>query len=693
MLSDPGPLAGLRVLDLADYRGAFCARLLAELGAHVIKVEPPAGDPSRRFPPQTNAGPGPSVSLFFAHANAGKRSIALDIGTNRNQITAIAVTSDVLVVSATPSAMEAVGLDYASLARKRPDLVYVSITPFGATGPWRDRVASDLTAQAAGGMVWLNGDPTDPPLQGVGLPAYHMTGMAAAVGALLAVRARRRTGRGQFVDVSMQAVVAGCTVHATALYRDTGRLLTRRGARHWSGDFHVGPTANGDLLHTTLGDWTTLREWVQRGAAGPLDDPALATAAGRREHANRLVAVLDAWASRHTAEELATEAQLRRLAYAAVRSPAMLRHDAHLHARNFLVPVSYGCSGATIVHTGVPYRFSGSPCPPRAAAPAAPKLRDAVREDATLQRPPRSLGLTPTQIKSAPLAGIRVLDLSWLVAGPLATRVLADHGAAVIKLERPFAGDPPATVTGLAACLDRGKRSIAIDLGHAAGRMVAERLIAASDVLVENFSRRVFANWGWHDGRLAELNPRLVTLHLSAFGQTGPERDAVAFGPTLQARAGHTWLMRHINGRRAGWGFAFSDVAAGWRGALAVLAALWHRSHTGRGQAIDLSQYENLVDLLGTPALAAVNTGRNPDLIDNRSQEVPCAPHGVFRCADETRGRQPIPRWCAIAVLDDTHWQGLQAATGNRLWTRNPRLRTVSGRLAAAADLHEHLGR
>ena len=122
--------------------------------------------------------------------------------------------------------------------------------------------------------------------------------------------------------------------------------------------------------------------------------------------------------------------------------------------------------------------------------------------------------------------------------------------------------------------------------------------------------------------------------------------------------------------------------AAGWRGALAVLAALWQRSISGRGQAIALAQYENLVSLLGAVALEAVNTQRVPAPIDNTSQEVPSAPHGVFRCADDVRDGHPYPRWCAIAVLDDIHWPALGAALGNPPWSRDPRLQTAAGRLA-----------
>jgi len=698
-----GPLAPLRVLDLADYRAAFCGRLLAELGASVVKVEPPGGDPSRHLPPFTPAAGPRRTSLFFVHANAGKDSVVLDGTVQEDRLLALAAAADVLIVSATPAALRGTALDYARLSPERPELVYVSITPYGVSGPWGDRAASDLTIQAAGGMVWLNGDPGEPPLQGVGLPAYHLASLAAAVGTLLAVLARQRTGRGQLVDVSMHAAAAAGVTHATALYRETGRVLARRGPRHWSDDFHVGPTADGDLLHAVLGDWGTLREWVNDGQPGPLDDPALETVEGRRTRADRVFAILDAWAATGTAETLASEAQLRRLAYAAVRAPRRLRDDAQLRARQFFVAVRPGDGGPPVHQARAPYRFSATACHPPAPPPVlpAPSRWPSAAGWARVERaagPPNTATGLPTasshpglSVAVAPLSGIRVLDLSWLVAGPVATRVLADHGADVIRLERPPGAIAPGARGGLAGCLNRGKRSIGIDLGHAAGRALAERLLTVCDVLVENFSPRVLGNWGWDDARLQELNPRLVTLHLSAFGRSGPDRDAVAFGPTLHARAGHTWLMRHASGRRAGWGFSFSDIAAGWRGALAVGAALWHRTVSGNGQAIDLSQYENLVDLLGAAGLGAVNASPIPRPIDNRSQEMPSAPHGVFLCADEVRDGQRGERWCAIAVLQDAHWHALRTAIGDPPWARARRLQTAPGRRASAAALHRHV--
>ncbi|MGH7960817.1 MAG: CaiB/BaiF CoA transferase family protein, partial [Candidatus Binatia bacterium] len=239
------------------------------------------------------------------------------------------------------------------------------------------------------------------------------------------------------------------------------------------------------------------------------------------------------------------------------------------------------------------------------------------------------------------LAGIRILDFTWVVAGPVATRILADQGAEVIKIERRDSLDLGTRRGGFTGNLHRGKESTVINMADPRGRAIARQLVALSDVVIDNFSARVMRNWGMDYESIKQIKPDIIAVSMSGFGHTGPQKDYVSYGPTLQALSGYTLLMRHPGREPAGWGYSYADMTGGYAGALAVLMALWHRKRTGQGQFVDLSQFETISSLIG-PALPDIlvnNATIAP--FGNRSQEAPAAPHGIYRCAG-------TDRWCAI---------------------------------------------
>ena len=196
------------------------------------------------------------------------------------------------------------------------------------------------------------------------------------------------------------------------------------------------------------------------------------------------------------------------------------------------------------------------------------------------------------------LEGIRVLDFTWVVAGPVATRILADHGAEVIKLERR-PGPLGARQTGLQGDLHRNKRSIAVNMGTASGIAIARRLAQISDVVMDNFSARVMRSWGMDFASLSAVKPDIICVSMSGLGHTGPRSNYVSYGPTLQALAGYTILMADGSGEPAGYGYSYADMSGGYTGALAALMALWHRRRTGQGQFVDLSQFEAVTSVIG----------------------------------------------------------------------------------------------
>jgi benzylsuccinate CoA-transferase BbsE subunit len=379
-----GALAGLRVLDLADVSGAFAGKLLAGLGADVVKVEPPGGDATRSVPPFWQGVVDPERSLFFWFYNAGKRGVTLDwrCPSGARVLRRLAEESDVVIETEPPGTLAPLGLRDAN-----PRLVIASITPFGQHGPRRGWRTSDTVAQAVGGMLFVSGHPDGPPLRSLGLQAYHQASVFAAIG----VVASLFSGRPQDVDVSLQAAVAGSLEQVPGFFHQSGLVHCRSGTLHWTRFFRIGPCRDGWVMHCTLGDWTSLAEWVKAdGVVSDLDDARWDDFTVRQAHAEHLFEVLDRWAERYTVDELMEGAQLRRIPYAAVRAPESLLADSQLAARGFFVPIEHPDLGATVPYAGAPFRLDDAPWriarPPRVGEHNDAVYRAAGLDPRTLER-------------------------------------------------------------------------------------------------------------------------------------------------------------------------------------------------------------------------------------------------------------------------------------------------------------------
>jgi crotonobetainyl-CoA:carnitine CoA-transferase CaiB-like acyl-CoA transferase len=659
-------LGGVRVVETAGLVAELAGRLFADLGAEVWKIEPPRGAPSRR-------AAGAHGSHLFHFYNAGKRSLVVDPeqGADRGKLRALLGSADVWLDSTPPGERPPFGLEFDDAQRAEPRLVIVRVTPFGLTGPHAGFRSSDLVAQAAGGMVFTNGFPGEAPLQGFGLQAYHAASLYAVIGALLALLESARSGRGQTVDVSLQEAVTGALEQTSAAWNHEGRIEARRGPLHWSRAFRTCRCRDGYATLCLVCDWGTLIGWMaEHGQGAEFSGEEWESFYHRRDHAEQIFAALERWAARLSAQEIVEGGQLRRIPFAAVRAPEALLEDPQLAARGFFAPIA----GTSFRFPGPPFRMSKTPFAtrrpaPRLGADAWPELSGPARPPATGRG--RSSGRV--------LEGVRVLDFTHVVAGPLATRILADHGADVIKVERLATLDAGERRGDFFGNLNRGKRSLVLNMRDPRGVDLARRLAARCDVVADNFSARVMGQWGLDYESLRALRPDVIVVGMSGFGRTGPHRDRVSFGPTLQALCGHTRLMRRCGGEPAGWGYSHADVCSGMNGALAVIAALRHRARTGVGQFVDLSQLESVTAYMGPMLLALANDGAAADPAENRSQELPGAPHGVYRCAGEDR-------WVAIAVLCDEDWRRLVTAVAEP-WTTDPRFADAESRLRHASVL------
>jgi benzylsuccinate CoA-transferase BbsE subunit len=359
-----GALSGLRVLDLSDHRGALCGRLLADMGADVIKVESPLGDPSRRIGPFLDDLPHRDRSLFFWFYNLNKRSLALDVSRPRGGalLLELAKSSDVLIDSSKPGTIDKLGLGWEVLHEANPALILCSLSPFGQTGPYRDFDADDTVLAALGGMLYVNGFAGKPPVRPLGLQSYHSGAYYGAIAIMSALFARDRAGVGQWIDLSMQAATASAVEHVSSSYFADRMIEPRRGTLHWSRYFRVGRARDGHIMHCTLGDWTTLIEWVSGdGKAQDLAGSEWKDFTYRRDHAEHLFDVLDEWIKDYDCDDLLARAQALRLPYATVRAPESLMEDEQLAARGFFAEVEHPELGRSIRYPGAPYLFGGTP--------------------------------------------------------------------------------------------------------------------------------------------------------------------------------------------------------------------------------------------------------------------------------------------------------------------------------------------
>ncbi len=395
-----GALAGLKVLDLTTARGQFSGRLLADMGADVIKIEPPGGDHARRIGPFLDDRPHPDRSLFFWFYNLNKRSLTLDLRNPRGReiMLALARGADLVIESFAPGEIAALGIGWKELRAANPALILLSIAPFGQAGPYRDFAADDTILTAMAGMLYVNGSPDRPPVRPLGLQAYHSSAYYAAIATMCALFARDRDGRGQWIDLSMQEATVSAVEHVAGSYFGEGRVEPRRGTLHWSRYFRVARCRDGYVMHCSLGDWTSLVEWVAGdGKAQDLVNPEWEDVLYRAVHAEHLFDVLDDWVKDYARDELLDRAQTLRLPYASVRRPEALFDDEQLAARGYFVAVEHPELGRTIRYPGAPYLFNGTPWRVRRRPPLVGEHSEEIlRAD---------LGLDPAEIATLAAEG------------------------------------------------------------------------------------------------------------------------------------------------------------------------------------------------------------------------------------------------------------------------------------------------
>ena len=668
-------LSPYRALDLTDEGGHLAGHILARLGADVIAVEPPGGSPVRRLGPFAPDG----SSLTHSAYARGKRSVEFDLGTGEGleSFRRLVAGSDLLIESWAPGELASMGLGPSELAVINPSLIVVSITPFGQTGPKAGWAATDLTVWAAGGPAALCGDEDRAPLQ-VSVPqAFLHAGAQAASAAVVALLERSRSGLGQHIDVSAQVVAMNSTQSSALCSLIGSALVTRAGGGIKGGAINlrfvypasdgyvsithvfgasIGPTTARlmDLVHEAgfCDEATRDKDWVEY---------AMALGDGREsmEDFEKVKSCVEAFTSSKTKAELFELAQRRRVLLAPVATVEEVVNSEQLAARGYWEEVD-----------GIKYpgAWIGGGVSRLQADSTVPEVGEHTQQILAEVRSPAVEITRSTHSDVLPLAGLKVLDFMWALAGPAVSRLLTDAGATVVRVESSTKLDAGRTFLpflnnevgiengGLFNNLNTDKQGITLNLNTEAGLGVARDLCEWADVVCEAYAPRAMKAWGLDYENIKKLNPSIVMLSTCLFGQSGPLADFAGYGNLGGAMTGFYSLTGWPDRPPVGPFGAITDYTSPHPAAATLLAAIDHQRRTGEGQYLDFSQAEASIQFIAPALLDFQHNGRIAGARGNSSDRA--CPHGIFPTSGDDE-------WVAVVAQDDAAWVQLAELVGH----------------------------
>ncbi len=725
----------------------MAGKLFADLGATVVKVEPPGGEPGRRawplitrplktwpLKPDAEAGNGGEpVSGAFLHLNSNKRSLVLDLDTSpgREALEELVGAADLLLHDVHPTRMKEWGLDYERLSSLHPRLVMVSITPFGLDGPYAQFAGAELPLIHGSGLAWLTPDrsppPDWPPIRPLGRHALMQAGIHAAIAGLAACHHAKSGGPGEHVEISVLEVSLNLLCRHFVSYTYAGEEESRLG-KNLTSPATIFACRDGAvyLIVVEQDQWERLVDLM----GNPSWTRGEAFSSTIHRGVPKTMAIIERevgkWAAGWEVEALFHACQERRIGCAPVYSPADLEDEPHLHERGFFRSLHHPGLGAVKL-PGPPYKLERDWWALRSPAPAlgeancegdGPALfgdaRPAeVRREVSGKNSVEISVEIPVEIPGQPrrpLEGVRVLDLTWVWAGPYTTQMLAFLGAEVIKVEssrRPdlarrlnlFAQgmEPGPNRNGYFNQIGQSKYSAAINLAHPEGLRQVKEIAARSDIVLSNFATGVMERLGLGPEVLRECKEDLIVANLSAYGQTGPYRHYLGYGPAIFPLAGSSALTGYEeDGQPQNMRIAYADPNAGAYLAFAILAALEVKRQGGGGQTIDIALWEAFI-CTGFEGWMAHALGAEPPApMGNHDPRF--APHNLYRCRgagsdDEDGGeygggvKDGGDDWVAIAVTGQKQWRALCDVAGKPAWTDDPRFATAELRKARESQL------
>jgi len=670
-------LRELRVIDFSNrIAGAYVSKLLADAYAEVVKVEPPGGDPLRRW-----SASGQDLSdrdgALFQFLNTSKKSVVGAIGDPH--VDALLRGADLVVETSANAEIDARGL-----CEQYPGLVVLSISDYGMGGPLSGQPAADLTIQAHSGGISVRGLQSQPPIMCGGMITEWIGGTFAAVAALAASRHARETGHGEHIDFSLCEVMnIGSTTYLDLMDHMNGRPEPLGGPRSVELP-SIEPTLDGWVGFNTNSNqqFTDFLLLIERPDL--LAEPEWAMMSTRMARMDEWNEIVRAWTTQHTTAEIVERASLLRIPVAPVQSGKTVFDHVHLQERGVFKKNPSG----GFLQPRPPYLMDGEGPRPFEAVPAIGEHDGVIepRERPVKGTPPSAVHRPKSSSDpnaGLPLAGIRVLDTTAWWAGPSACQMLGYLGAEVIKVEAIQRPDGMRMAGGI--YMDQGdwwersaitlsantnKRGLTLNLADPKGLELCKRLVAECDVFIENFSPRVVENFGLDWEHIHEINPKCIVVRMPAFGLSGPWRDNVGFAQTMEQMSGLAWMTGHADDQpRIQRGPC--DPLAGMHAAFATQVALAEREKTGRGHLLECTMVEGALNAAAELAVEWSAYGVELSRDGNRGPQG--APQNIYACAGSEQ-------WLAIVVRNDEQWAALRDLLGDPDWARDAELATHAGR-------------
>jgi crotonobetainyl-CoA:carnitine CoA-transferase CaiB-like acyl-CoA transferase len=711
-------LNGLRVLDLSHgVAGPFAARLLGDMGAEVVKVEEPGrGDFARREEPLKKDAPEPERSLLFQYLNWNKRGVTLDLRSEASHaaLRKLVERSDCVIEAFRPGTLAGWGIGVERLLEWNPNVVVTSVTNFGQTGPYAAYRATDLVVHAMGGVMQISGRVDREPLKHGLQQALFCAGLNAAYATLAARLAVVASGGpGEHVDLSIHEVLASEHSANAPLYAMLGAVQGRRAVAQDPFSGEPIPTGNG-YLSVQAGGGTPFGDYADLLGVPALRD-RFATLAARVRAPDEVRKLIEDAVADKDAKDLFLAGAKKRFLTGFVQTADDLLACPHLEAREFWAEIDHPATGA--------YRFPGelvklskTPITIRRRAPllaehnhevleselgfsareaAAMQSRPATpRRDARASMKPKQAVRPPAPQRTLPLAGMRVLDLSTVLAIPYCGGLLSDLGAEVIKIEAPNRldtmrtndwlsreagpGDDPWNRAGGFHTVNRGKRSLVLNLAEARGREVFRKLVAVSDIVINNYTPRVLRGWGLGYDELRKIRPDVILLSNTGYGSTGPWSPFPTQGTVLENTMGITAYTGYRGDKPWKAGQSYPDFITCWTGLTALMAAVLHRKATGDGQSIDMGMYQVGVALMPEPLLALQANGETWERIG--SEDRMHVPSNVYPAAGDDK-------WLTLSVTRDDEWVAFAQAIGRPELGSDARYREESQRRSRREEI------
>ena len=697
-------LSPYRVLDLTDDRGEIAGMVLGDLGADVIRVEPPGGTRARRRGPLLADAAEAERSLQFFAFNRNKRSLVLDLGDagDLEQFRKLVAGADFVLDSSPDGELERHGITFETLRELQPKIVHVRISAFGSDGPAAGQPASDLTIAARGGSVSLQGVPDRAPLRVTVPQVWRHAGAEAAVAALVAHARRVQTGEAQFVDVSAQCAITWTMLNAMDAFAIQGRDFERQGSNLQLGpiivplvfpctDGYVVAIPNGGLMAKMVEwmvadgivdaawadeEWTTFEQRLLSGEPQP-------------HTLDQIMQAIATYLRRYPKNELFERALAADGTIAPVNTIPDLLGFGHLEARDFWTKAGLP-NGATARAPGVFARPSTAPLEIRRSAPTLDQHGEELRAE-----PARRPAALPAPAGAAlPFEGLKVADFSWIGVGPISAKYLADHGATVVRVESesrpdnlravaPYKDNIPGwNRSHFFADMNSSKLGLALNLKDPKAIEVAKKLIGWADVYIESFTPGTVDKLGIGYQTAKALNPKIVMVSTCLMGQDGPAAKMAGYGYHAGAVAGFYEVTGWPDLPPDGPWMAYTDTIAPRFVAATMIAAIDRQRREGLGDHIDGAQLEMGLQFLAPEILDYQLNGYAATRTGNRARDA--APQGVYPCAGEDQ-------WCAIAVDDDQQWGALREALGDPAWARDATLESAAGRLEKHDAIDEQL--